>query len=111
MPPGGIQQHAGAEDVRVGEICGESAPGPDGFRGEIYHRVKMMLQHQHLHQIRVRDIGLEKLVPLTVTLGQPRDIRDIPGGGERIHIRHELRVVMLQDVADEVAADEIRSRR
>ena len=55
---------------------------------------------------RVGDVGFEKLVSLAELLGDAREVRGISSVGERIDIRDHLGAEMLEDITDEIAADE-----
>ncbi len=107
MAAGGVEEDAGADDVGVDEILGGiDAAIHVGFGGEIDDGEEVMLGHQLVHEVGVGDIGVEELVALAVLGGQAGDVGDVAGVGEGVDVRDELGVVMLEDVADEVAADE-----
>ena len=103
---GGIQQDAGAGDIGVNKILRRiDAPVLVRFGGEVDDGEELMLPHQLVHEVGVRDVRVEKFIPLAVLGGEAGGVPNIGGVGERIHIGDELRVIVFEDVADEVAAD------
>ena len=106
VPPRGIQQDAGADDVGMDEILrGIDAAVHVGLGGEIDDGEELVLAHQLVHEVGIGDVRVEELVALAVLGGQAGDVGDIARVGQRIHVGDEFRGVMFQDVADEVAAD------
>ncbi len=106
MPPRDVEQRRGADDIRVDEIAGRIDRAIDvRFRGEIHHRIKRVFFEKRLHPRLVRNVRVEEFVTLAVRIGDAREVRGIARVRERIDIRDERRPVMLQHVADEIAAD------
>jgi hypothetical protein len=73
---------------------------------EIYHGKKRMLGHERVHGVGVGDIRFEKFVTFAMFLDHASEIGQIAGVSEHIHVGHERRFVMLQNVTNKIAPDE-----
>jgi hypothetical protein len=82
------------------------APVHMRFCREIEHCVKPVLGHQSVHLIGVSDIGFEKFVTLAMFFDHAIEIGEIARVSEHVHIGHECRLVMLQNISNKVAPDE-----
>ena len=74
--------------------------------GEINHSVKLMLSHERVHLIGVRDVGFEKLVALAMFFDHAVEIGEIARVSEHVNVGHVRRLVMLQNIPNKVAPDE-----
>ena len=82
-----------------------------GFGREIDNGVKLMLGHELIHLVGIGDVGLEEFVAIAVRLGQTVEIGKVAGVGQDINIRDVSRLVMFQNVANKVAANETAAAR
>ena len=82
-----------------------------GFSREIDDGVKLVLGHELIHLIGIGDVGLEEFVAIAVRLGQTVEIGKVAGVGQDINIRDVSRLVMFQNVANKVAANETAAAR
>ena len=102
-----IEQHTGADYIGVNEIGWVVNATIDvRFSSKVYDSIKLMLGHERVHLIGIRDIGLEELVAIAVLLRNPLEIGKIAGVGQDINITDGGRLVMFQNVANKVAANE-----
>jgi hypothetical protein len=76
------------------------------FGSEIDDRIKLMLGHEGVHLVGVRDIGFEKLVALAMFFDHAIEIGEIARVSEHIDVGHVRRLVMLQNIPNKVAPDE-----
>ena len=76
------------------------------FCREIDDRIKLMLGHQCVHQVRVGDIGFEKFVTFAMFFDHAFKIGDVTGISEHIDISDVCGLVMLQNIPNKVAPDE-----
>ena len=76
------------------------------FSGEINHGVKLMLSHERVHLIGVRDVSFEKLVALAMFFDHAIEIGEIARVSEHINVGHVRGLVMLQNIPNKVAPDE-----
>lgn len=107
MPPGTIKQDAGPNDIGVNEIERiVDAPIHMRFSRKIDHSIKLMLRHQGIHLIGVRDIGFEKLVAFAMFLDHAIQIGEIARVSEHIDVGQVRGLVMLQNIPNKVAPDE-----
>ena len=74
--------------------------------GEINHSVKLMLSHERVHLIGVRDVSFEKLVALAMFFDHAVEIGEIARVSEHVNVGHVRRLVMLQNIPNKVAPDE-----
>ena len=106
MTPRTIEQNAGPDHIGVNEIPRIINASIDmGFGREIDHRVELMFGHQRVHLVGVGDVGLEKLVAIAVFLHYPVEVGQISGIGQHIDIADQCLLMMLQNVANEIAAN------
>jgi hypothetical protein len=82
-----------------------------GFGGEIDDGVKLVLGHELIHLIGIGDVGLEEFVAIAVLLGHAVEVGKVAGVGQDIDIREVSRLVMSQNVANKVAANETAAAR
>ena len=107
MAPRAIEQHAGANDVCVNEVLRRIYAAVDmRFGGEVDDGVKLVLGHERVHLVWVGDVGFEKLVAFAMFLDHAIEVGEVTGVSEHVHVRHERRFVMLQNVANKIAPDE-----
>ena len=107
MPAGAIQEHAGANDICMNEIQRiVDAAVHVRFSREIDDPIELMLGHQRVHLIGVRDIGFEKLVAFAMFFDHAIQIGEVARVSEDIHVGHVRGLVMLQNIPNKVAPDE-----
>ena len=107
-----IEQHTGADHVRVNEILRRINAAIDmRFGREIDHGVKLMLGHELVHLIGIGNVGLEEFVTIAVFLRHTVEIGEIAGVSQDIDIGDRGRLVMFQNVANKVAANETAAAR
>ena len=76
------------------------------FCGEIDHRIELVLGHQRVHRVGIRDIGFEKFVTLAMFFDHAFKIGDVTSISEHIDISDVCGLVMLQNISTKVAPDE-----
>ena len=76
------------------------------FGGKINDGEKLVFEHELVHLIGIGDVGFEKFVTLAMFLDHAIEIGEIAGVSENIDIRYRGRLVMLQNIANKIAADE-----
>ncbi len=112
MPAGAIEHHTGTNHVGVNEILrGINAAIDMGFGSEINDGVELVLGHELIHLIGIGDVGLEEFVAIAVLLGHALEVGEVAGVGQDIDIREVSRLVMFQNVANKVAANETAAAR
>ena len=112
MPAGAIEHHTGTNHVGVNEILrGINAAIDVGFGSEINDGVELVLGHELIHLIGIGDIGLKKLVAVAVLSRHTLEIGQIAGVGQNVDITDVGRLVMFQNVANKVAANETAAAR
>ena len=112
MAPRCIQQHACADDVGMNKVLWRIDAAIDmRFGGEIDDGVKLMLGHQRIHLVGIGDIGFEKFVMIAIFLGHAGEVGNVARISQRIDICYVSRLVMFQNVANKVAADEAAAAR
>jgi len=82
-----------------------------GLGREIDNGVKLMLGHELIHLVGIRNVSLEKFVAIAVRLGQTVEIGKVASVGQDINIRDVSWLVMFQNVANKVAANETAAAR
>jgi len=82
-----------------------------GFGREIDNGVKLVLGHELIHLVGIGNVGLEEFVAIAVRLGQTVEIGKVASVGQDINIRDVSRLVMFQNVANKVAANETAAAR
>ena len=82
-----------------------------GLGREINNGVELVLGHELIHLIGVGDVGLEEFVTIAVLLGYAFEVGEVAGVGQDIDIREVSRLVMSQNVANKVAANETAAAR
>jgi len=65
------------------------------FSREIDDRIELMLGHEHVHLIGVRDIGFEKLVAFAMFFDHAIQIGEVARVSEDIDVGHVRGLVML----------------
>ena len=81
------------------------------FSGKINDGVERMIGHERVDLIGIGDIGFEELVTVAVILRHTFEIGEIAGVGQDIDITDVGRLVMFQNVANKVAANEAAAAR
>ena len=81
------------------------------FGGEINNGVELVLGHELIHLIGIGNVGLEEFVTIAVLLGHAFEVGEVAGVGQDIDIREVSRLVMSQNVANKVAANETAAAR
>lgn len=82
-----------------------------GLGREIDNGVKPMLRHELIHLVGIGNVGLEEFVAIAVRLGQTVEIGKVASVGQDVNIRDVSRLVMFQNVANKVAANETAAAR
>ena len=82
-----------------------------GFGREIDDGVKLVLGHELIHLVGIGNVSLEKFVAIAMRLGQTVEIGKVASVGQGINIRDVSRLVMFQNVANKVAANETAAAR
>jgi hypothetical protein len=82
-----------------------------GFGREIDDGVKLVLGHELIHLVGIGNVSLEKFVAIAMRLGQTVEIGKVASVGQDINIRDVSRLVMFQNVANKVAANETAAAR
>jgi len=82
-----------------------------GFGREIDNGVKLVLGHELIHLVGIGNVGLEEFVAIAVRLGQTVEIGKVASVGQDVNIRDVSRLVMFQNVANKVAANETAAAR
>ena len=82
-----------------------------GFGREIDNGVKLVLGHELIHLVGIGNVSLEKFVAIAMRLGQTVEIGKVASVGQDINIRDVSRLVMFQNVANKVAANETAAAR
>ncbi len=112
MAAGAIEHHTGADDVSMNEVQrGINAAIDMGLGREINHSVELVLGHELIHLIGIGDVGFEEFVAIAVLLGHALEVGEVAGVGQDIDISDVGRLVMFQNVANKVAADETAAAR
>jgi len=70
-----------------------------------------VLGHELIHLVGIGNVGLEEFVAIAVRLGQTVEIGKVASVGQDINIRDVSRLVMFQNVANKVAANETAAAR
>jgi hypothetical protein len=81
------------------------------FGRQINNGVELVLGHELIHLIGIGDVGLEEFVAIAMRLGQTVEVGKVAGVGQDIDIREVSRLVMSQNVANKVAANETAAAR
>ena len=81
------------------------------FGREIDNGVKLMFGHELIHLVGIGNVSLEELVAIAVRLSQTVEVGKVAGVGQDINIRDVSRLVMFQNVANKVAANETAAAR
>ena len=82
-----------------------------GLGREIDNGVKLMLGHELVHLVGIGNVSLEEFVAIAVRLGHTVEVGQIAGVGKDVDIRYVSRLVMFQNVANKVAANETAAAR
>ena len=64
--------------------------------GKIDDRVELVLGEDRLHRLAIRNVCLEELVAVRMLLRDAGEVLGIPCVAEHIHVRDELRLVVLE---------------
>ena len=87
MAAGTIEKHARTDDIRMDEIKRRINAAIDMlFAGKINHGVKLVLGHERVHLISVRDVGFEKLVAFAMFLDHAVEIGQIARISEHVNV-------------------------
>jgi len=81
------------------------------FRREINDGVKLMLRHERVHLVGIGNVGLEEFVAIAMCLSHALQVGEVAGVGQDIDIGDIGRLVMFQNVANKVAANETAAAR
>jgi len=81
------------------------------FSREIDNGVKRMLGHELIHLVGTGNVSLEEFIMIAVGLGHPLEVGEVAGVGQDIDISDVGRLVMFQNVANKVAANETAAAR
>ena len=81
------------------------------FGRQINNGVELVLGHELIHLIGIGDVGLEEFVAIAMRLGQTVEVGKVASVGQDIDIREVSRLVMSQNVANKVAANETAAAR
>ena len=112
MTPGAIEQHTRADHVGVNEIRRRIDAAIDmGLGREIDNGVKLMLGHELIHLVGIGNVSLEEFVAIAVRFGHTVEVGQVAGVGQDVDIRDVSRLVMFQNVANKVAANETAAAR
>jgi hypothetical protein len=112
MAAGAIEQHTGADHVSMNEVQRRINAAIDmGFSREINHSVKLVFRHERVHLVGIGNVGLEEFVAIAMCLGHAIEIGEVAGVSQDIDIRDVGRLVMFQNVANKVAANETAAAR
>ena len=71
--------------------------------GKIDDRVKLVLGEDRLHRLAVRNVVLEELVAVRMLIGDAGQVLRVSRVAEHIHIRDELRLVVLEHEPHKIA--------
>ena len=82
-----------------------------GLGREIDNGVKLVLGHELIHLVGIGNVSLEEFVAIAERLGQTVEVGKVAGVGQDINIRDVSRLVMFQNVANKVAANETAAAR
>jgi len=81
------------------------------FGCKIDQGIELVLGHKHIHLVGIVNVSLEELVAIAVRLSQTVEVGKVAGVGQDINIRDVSRLVMFQNVANKVAANETAAAR
>ena len=96
VPSCAIEQHARADDICVNEIERiVDAAVHVRFSREIDDSIELMLGHERVHLIGVRDIGFEKLVAFAMFFDHAIQIGEVARVSEDVDVSHVRGLVML----------------
>jgi len=70
-----------------------------------------VLGQERVHLVGIGNVSLEELVAIAVRLSQTVEVGKVAGVGQDINIRDVSRLVMFQNVANKVAANETAAAR
>ena len=82
-----------------------------GLGREIDNGVKLMLGHELIHLVGIGNVSLEEFVAIAMRLDQTVEVGKVAGVGQHINIGDVSRLVMFQNVANKVAANETAAAR
>jgi len=112
MPAGAIEQDTGADHISMNEVQRRINAAIDmRFSCEINHSVELMLGHELIHLVGIGNVSLEEFVAIAVRLGHILEVGEVAGVGQDIDISDVGRLVMFQNVANKVAANETAAAR
>ena len=107
MAAGAVEHHTGADHVSMNEVQRRINAAIDmGLSREINHSVELVLRHERVHLIGIGNVGLEKFVTIAMCFGYALEVGEVAGVGQNIDIGDVGRLVMFQNVANKVAANE-----
>ena len=100
---GGLQKDVGPEEIGLKEFPGaENGAVHVAFRGEMHHRLRIL--HAGIHGPAVEDVSPDPLVSFVP--GKVLEVFRIPRVGFFIQVEDLVGGVFVQEVADEIGADE-----
>lgn len=112
MPARAIKENTRPDYIGVNEIRRIIDAAIDmRFGREIYDGIERMFRHELVHLIGIGDISLEKLVAVAMLRRHTLKIGEIAGVGQNVDITDVGRLVMFQNVANKVAANEAAATR
>jgi transcriptional regulator of nitric oxide reductase len=82
-----------------------------GLGREIDNGVKLVLGHELIHLVGIGNVSLEEFVAIAMRLDQTVEVGKVAGVGQDINIGDVSRLVMFQNVANKVAANETAAAR
>ena len=104
MFAGGFQKDLSADDVRVNEVPRIRNAAVDmRLGGKIDNRVELVLGEDGLHRLAIRNVALEELVAIGMLFRHTSQILGISCVAEDIHVRDELRLVVLEHEPHKIA--------
>ena len=82
-----------------------------GFGREIDNGVKLVLGHELIHLVGIGNVSLEEFVAIAARFRYTVEVSKVAGIGQYVDIRDVSRLVMFQNVANKVAANETAAAR
>jgi hypothetical protein len=99
-----FEEHLGADDVGVNEIRRIGNAAVDmRLGGEVHDRVELVPGKDRLDRLAIGNVLLKKLVSLRMLLGDTGKVRRVTRVAEHIHVRDELRLVVLEHEPHKIA--------
>ena len=80
MFPRGVQEDTRPDDIGVDEILGRINASIDvRFGREIDNGVELMLEHERVHGVGIRNVGFEKFVTFAMFIDHAVEIGEVAG--------------------------------